>query len=54
MEALGMDYGHGEVVASHCHADDQLIYAARGVMRVSSDGGSWVIPYGHALFVPAG
>lgn len=29
MEALGMDYGHGEVVANHCHADDQLIYAAR-------------------------
>lgn len=54
MEALGMDYGHGEVVASHCHADDQLIYAARGVMRVSSDGGSWMIPYGHALWVPAG
>ncbi|WP_349975760.1 AraC family ligand binding domain-containing protein [Pseudomonas sp. WHRI 8519] len=54
MEALGMDYGHGEVVANHCHADDQLIYAARGVMRVSSDGGRWVISYGHALWVPAG
>ncbi|WP_313295064.1 helix-turn-helix transcriptional regulator [Pseudomonas sp.] len=54
MQTLGMDYGHGEVVASHCHADDQLVYAARGVMRVHSDDGSWVIPCGHALWVPAG
>lgn len=49
-----MDYGHGEVVGSHCHINDQLIYAARGVMRVYSDSGSWVIPCGHALWVPAG
>ncbi|MFT2161141.1 AraC family transcriptional regulator [Pseudomonas putida] len=54
MQALEMDYGHGEQVASHCHAEDQLIYAASGVMRVSSEGGSWVIPGGHALWMPAG
>ena len=54
MQALEMDYGHGEEVASHCHAEDQLIYAASGVMRVSSEGGSWVIPGGHALWMPAG
>lgn len=54
MQALEMDYGHGEGVASHCHAEDQLIYAASGVMRVASEGGSWVIPGGHALWMPAG
>ncbi|MNE44702.1 Cupin domain protein [compost metagenome] len=54
MHALGMDYRHGEVVASHCHAEDQLIYAANGVMRVCSDGGNWVIPRGQALWIPAG
>ncbi|WP_043202507.1 AraC family transcriptional regulator [Pseudomonas putida] len=54
MQALEMDYGHGEEVASHCHAEDQLIYAASGVMRVGSEGGSWVIPGGHALWMPAG
>jgi len=54
MQALEMDYGNGEEVASHCHAEDQLIYAASGVMRVSSEGGSWVIPGGHALWMPAG
>ncbi|GHS80388.1 helix-turn-helix transcriptional regulator [Pseudomonas kermanshahensis] len=54
MQALGMDYRHGEVVASHCHAEDQLMYAANGVMRVCSDGGNWVIPRGQALWIPAG
>ncbi|SMF25701.1 MULTISPECIES: helix-turn-helix transcriptional regulator [unclassified Pseudomonas] len=54
MQALGMDYRHGEVVASHCHAEDQLMYAANGVMRVYSDGGNWVIPRGQALWIPAG
>jgi len=53
MEALGDNYGHGEIVALHCHAEDQLIYAASGVMQVSSDQGNWVIPSGHALWVPA-
>ena len=37
MQSLEMDYGHGEEVASHCHAEDQLIYAASGVMI---EGGS--------------
>ncbi|MBK4994701.1 AraC family transcriptional regulator [Pseudomonas sp. S37] len=54
MQALGMDYGHGDEVPSHCHTEDQLIYAASGVMRVSSEEGNWVIPGGHALWVPAG
>ncbi|HEN8801784.1 TPA: helix-turn-helix transcriptional regulator [Pseudomonas putida] len=54
MQALGMDYRHGDEIASHCHAEDQLVYAASGVMRVSSEGGNWVIPGGHALWVPAG
>ncbi|WP_411561842.1 AraC family transcriptional regulator [Pseudomonas shirazensis] len=54
MQTLGRDYQHGEHVAHHCHGEDQLIYAASGIMRVSSDGGNYVIPGGHALWVPAG
>ena len=54
MQALEMDYGNGEEVASHCHAEDQLIYAASGAMRGSSGGGGWVTPGGHALWMPAG
>lgn len=54
MQALVMDYADGDAVARHCHYDDQLIYAACGVMRVSTAAGSWVIPAGHALWMPAG
>lgn len=54
MEALGMDYRHGEWIGSHCHAEDQLIYASQGVMQVRTERGNWIIPSGHALWVPAG
>lgn len=54
MQTLEMDYTHGDVVASHCHAHDQLIYAASGVVHVSSERGNWVIQGGHALWMPAG
>ncbi|WP_028693636.1 AraC family transcriptional regulator [Pseudomonas cremoricolorata] len=54
MQALVMDYAHGDAVAEHCHSEDQLIYAACGVMRVNTAAGSWVIPSGHALWMPAG
>lgn len=53
MEALGCNYESGDVVASHCHAEGQLIYAASGLMQISSDHGSWVLPSGHALWLPA-
>ncbi|MFK3972938.1 AraC family transcriptional regulator [Pseudomonas sp. NPDC087358] len=54
MEALGMDYRHGEWIGRHCHAEDQLIYATQGVMQVRTERGNWIIPSGHALWVPAG
>ncbi len=54
MQALGMDFAHDDVVPRHCHAQDQLIYAASGVMQVRSDAGSWVVPHHQALWVPAG
>lgn len=53
MQALGMDYQNAEVVGRHCHAEDQLIFATRGVMHVRSDKGDWVIPSGCALWLPA-
>jgi AraC-like DNA-binding protein len=33
---------------------DQLVYAARGVLRLSTDGGLWVLPPHRALWVPEG
>ncbi|QXI27758.1 AraC family transcriptional regulator [Pseudomonas vanderleydeniana] len=54
MQTLISDYQHGEVVGSHCHNEAQLVYATRGVMYVCTEQGSWAIPTGHALWVPAG
>ncbi|WNW11378.1 helix-turn-helix transcriptional regulator [Pseudomonas sp. DTU_2021_1001937_2_SI_NGA_ILE_001] len=54
MQTLTQDYRHGDVVASHCHAQAQLIHASAGVMLVGTEQGDWVIPPGHALWVPAG
>ncbi|MBJ9976448.1 helix-turn-helix transcriptional regulator [Pseudomonas sp. S75] len=54
MHALEMDCRAGEHIASHCHTEDQLLYAADGVIRVSTERGDWVVPAGHALWVPSG
>lgn len=54
LAALAGDYGHGDIVASHRHEEGQLVYAINGVMLVSVVGTTWVVPSGHALWVPAG
>ncbi len=36
----------------HFHNDDQLIYAAKGVLSVETEGGIWVIPPTRAVWVP--
>ncbi len=51
--ACADDYASGEIIAAHCHAQIQLIHATVGVMRVTTVQGSWVVPPGHALWVPA-
>jgi AraC-like DNA-binding protein/mannose-6-phosphate isomerase-like protein (cupin superfamily) len=52
--ALASDHPHGEHIASHRHPRAQLIHALSGVMTVISDGGSWVVPTGRAVWMPAG
>lgn len=53
VQACADDYVHGEVIAPHCHAQIQFIHAIGGVMRVTTAQGSWVVPPGHGLWVPA-
>ncbi|WP_277964942.1 AraC family transcriptional regulator [Pseudomonas sp. RIT-To-2] len=50
--ACADDYANGEVIAPHCHGQIQFIHAISGVMRVTTGQGSWVVPPGHALWVP--
>jgi AraC-like DNA-binding protein len=50
---LSYDYPSGYAVPEHFHAEDQLIYAQRGVMTVVTPEGMWVVPPERALWVPA-
>jgi AraC-like DNA-binding protein len=40
--------------ARHVHDSHQLVWAARGVLSVVADAGTWVLPPSRALWVPAG
>jgi AraC-like DNA-binding protein len=47
------DYPAGDVVPLHFHDRDQLVYASRGVMTVSTGSGTWVVPPHRAVWIPA-
>ena len=44
----------GVEIEPHAHAWHQLIYASAGVMTVSADRGSWIVPPQWAIWAPAG
>ncbi len=48
------DYADGEEVPRHVHERAQLLYATRGVMRIATDAAAFVVPPGHALWIPEG
>ncbi|MCD2518469.1 helix-turn-helix transcriptional regulator [Massilia sp. G4R7] len=39
------------VVGAHSHEWGQLTYAADGMLRVSADGGSWIVPPQRAIWI---
>jgi len=47
------DYADGETVPRHSHERAQLLYATRGIMRITTDAAGFVVPPGRALWVPA-
>uniref|UniRef100_E6QLQ5 Putative transcriptional regulatory protein n=1 Tax=mine drainage metagenome TaxID=410659 RepID=E6QLQ5_9ZZZZ len=51
---LAHEYPSGFRVPRHAHGSDQLIYAIRGLMEVSSGESVWLIPPHFALWIPAG
>ncbi|MBT2374717.1 AraC family transcriptional regulator [Pseudomonas fluorescens] len=53
LEAYADNYHNDDRVHLHCHAQAQLIHAVSGVMVVGTAQGSWLVPSGHALWVPA-
>lgn len=38
----------------HSHAWGQVVYAPRGVLRVSADDASWIVPPSRAIWIPPG
>jgi AraC-like DNA-binding protein/mannose-6-phosphate isomerase-like protein (cupin superfamily) len=52
--AMAKDFPSGYLTSRHCHERAQLIHAVTGVMRVTTDAGSWVVPPHRAVWVPAG
>lgn len=51
--AFAQEYAPGDVVQRHRHPVGQLIYAATGVMTVTTRDGTWVVPPQRAVWVPA-
>lgn len=52
--ALPADYPDGHHVTRHRHTRSQLLYALSGVAMVHTDSGRWMVPPGHAIWLPAG
>ena len=51
---LGNDFPASFEVAPHRHKRGQLLYAASGVVAVSTPEGAWVAPPERAVWIPAG
>jgi AraC-like DNA-binding protein len=52
VSALSFDFVHGHVIPEHHHQEDQLVYACRGVMTVSTNEGVWIVPAQRAVWIP--
>jgi AraC-like DNA-binding protein len=44
----------GTGIKAHRHDGNQIVYASRGVLSVTTDAGSWIAPASRAIWVPAG
>lgn len=53
-ETFAADYARGELIEPHAHDLAQIVFAKRGVMRVQTAAGAWVVPPQRALWMPAG
>jgi AraC-like DNA-binding protein len=54
VRTLAAGYPAGTVLPAHHHGWGQLVFAASGVMRVTTDDAAWLIPPTRAIWLPAG
>jgi AraC-like DNA-binding protein len=52
--ALAGEYPDGHRVPFHHHSRSQLLHPTTGVVMVSAEAGRWMVPPGHAMWIPAG
>ena len=52
--AMSKVFADGWEIPLHHHARDQLLFAARGVMRLRTDRDAWIVPLNSAVYIPAG
>lgn len=50
--ARAFDYAPGEHIVPHAHAGGQFDYATTGIMTVTTDEGTWLVPPSRALWIP--
>jgi len=54
VRGLAVTYRDGHRLDRHTHPWGQLVYAASGVMRVSTPDAAWLVPPTRAIWVPGG
>ena len=47
-------FAAGSSTERHHHPRAQLLYATAGLMMATAEDGTWVVPEGHALWIPPG
>lgn len=52
--AMAKEFRDGAHIAPHTHERAQLIFAASGVMTISTPHGTWAVPPQRALWMPSG
>jgi AraC-like DNA-binding protein len=52
--AVAKEFAPGSTTGRHSHVRAQFIFAIRGLMVATTDAGNWLVPPGHALWLPAG
>jgi AraC-like DNA-binding protein/quercetin dioxygenase-like cupin family protein len=50
--AMALDYPDGYVIPFHHHPRAQLLYAVAGVMTVTTEKGTWVVPPQRGVWIP--
>jgi AraC-like DNA-binding protein len=49
---FALDFAQGDRTGLHAHPFGQLVHAASGVMRVTTDRGAWIVPPKRAVWIP--